>query len=586
MLESNPALPLLFTVHSSLLSSFLILKEVNISPSNPLKLIRYAYRDPKTWYTHHYQIETRAATRSRVRFLLDCDVSDRRPPFARHEASVERLSRGSRQTRSTFRKFAKMMVPRSFRYASAPPVEHFDEKNVRKVVRKSASPRPERRQGLKPKTSAQTTTEPVRVPSPSLAVPTPERPRIQAAHSMPTNSSRPSLDHKNLAPHNPHALPPAVAALLAVTEIPRPKRNQFRRRTANPRRMSIDELVNEWKNDDLVSKSLSSSPSLNILLEDTDGREEPYPTPEESMKEGSLLYTRSTSAESVPSLEADDQSILSSDSLSAPESLRSRRSNSNLKKEKPRSVPMTEECASNHPLVPSSHEEHDDPDDTLILSPKDSRAATPKPRTSFKSNLTSSLQALKNVAISSLSSFTSSNASTPSQRVLNSPMSDDMLWSHPFLFPRFSPEMRPAIEGTPSKAQRRYLNPMPLTFEEQETPYQLALHAPFLAEAIEGAPKIPMQTYSRTRRKSSAKRSGPDPQSEAGRALLGAAGIRQREVRENSDFLRIVVMEMNMRREGKLETGRAKIWLPPRRMSSSYEEAGKIPKRWVGESAY
>lgn len=130
------------------------------------------------------------------------------------------------------------------------------------------------------------------------------------------------------------------------------------------------------------------------------------------------------------------------------------------------------------------------------------------------------------------------------------------------------------------------MNPMPLTFEEQEAPFQLALHAPYLAERTEGVSTIQMQTYSRTRRKSANKRSGPDPQSEAGRALLGATGVRQREVRENSDFLRIVVMEMNMRREGKLETGRAKIWLPPREVSPVRERIGKVPERWVGQSAY
>ena len=95
-----------------------------------------------------------------------------------------------------------------------------------------------------------------------------------------------------------------------------------------------------------------------------------------------------------------------------------------------------------------------------------------------------------------------------------------------------------------------------------------------------------MQMYSRGKRKSGIKRSGPDPQSEAGRALAGATGVRQREVRENGDFLRVVVLEMNMRREGKLEMGRAKIWLPPRQVSSASEEEGKVPKRWVGVSAY
>lgn len=126
---------------------------------------------------------------------------------------------------------------------------------------------------------------------------------------------------------------------------------------------------------------------------------------------------------------------------------------------------------------------------------------------------------------------------------------------------------------------------MPLTFEEQEAPFQEALHAPFLAEAVGDAPTIQMQTYNRGRKRSSPKRSAPNPSSEAGRALLGQVGGRQREVRENSDFLRVVVLEMNMRREGKLEQGKAKIWLPPRQSSADPVQQGRVPQRWVGESA-
>ena len=479
-----------------------------------------------------------------------------------------------------------MMVPRAYRHRMVPPMD-FDEKNGRKLVRKNVSPKPERTQALRPTTPARTTTEPVRLPTQPVAVPLPERTRSAEARSMPTLNNRVPNDIRNRREaHDASALPPAVAALLAVTQIPRPTRHQLRRRSVNPRRISIDELVNEWKSEDFLNASYSSSPALSILLEDVDGREEPCPTPVESVKEESCLHTRSTSAESMPSLEADDKSIRSNGSPSTPGSLRSRKSISNLRKEKSRSLPTTEECATSHPLVPGPPDD-DDPDDGLILSPSNnSRSVTPKPVSTFKSNLTSSLQALKNAAINSISSFTASGSSTPSQRTFSSPMSDDMLWSHPFLFPRFTPEARPAIEGTPTKAQRRYLNPMPLTFEEQEATYQLALHAPYLAEQIDGAPTIPMQTYSRTRRKSNNKRSGPDPQSEAGRALLGAAGVRQREIRENSDFLRMIVLEMNMRREGKLENGRAKIWLPPRKVTSTCEQPGRVPKRWVGVSAY
>lgn len=93
-----------------------------------------------------------------------------------------------------------------------------------------------------------------------------------------------------------------------------------------------------------------------------------------------------------------------------------------------------------------------------------------------------------------------------------------------------------------------------------------------------------MQTYGRKRKGAHGRR--PDPSSEAGRALLGAAGVRQRELRENSDFLRMVVMEMNMKRSGKLETGKARLWLPPRQVGVGEEWQGRVPRRWVGESAY
>ena len=52
---------------------------------------------------------------------------------------------------------------------------------------------------------------------------------------------------------------------------------------------------------------------------------------------------------------------------------------------------------------------------------------------------------------------------------------------------------------------------------------------------------------------------------------------RPREPRENSDFLRIVVLEMNMRRSGKLDgdlMGKARVWLPPRRERAGVDGGG------------
>ncbi|KAF7198002.1 hypothetical protein HII31_00716 [Pseudocercospora fuligena] len=432
---------------------------------------------------------------------------------------------------------------------------------------------------------------PVRTTSEPVAIPPPKSPNVAVAsrdrsdshqQSMPSSQGSATLPigRRKRSTHDPNALPPAVAALLAVTSIPPRRPNRYRTKPGGNRRISIEELVSEWKSDKSFKTSYGSSGSqaLSVLLEDADYAEEHS----RKQSEPNYLNARSASSESMPSLDSDDRSILSLGSPSTPESLRSSRSYTNLKKEKSRSLPVAESCAFDHPLLPRSEPEDED---GLLLPIAKKTPSVAKQKSSFKSNLTASLQSLKEAAVNSISSLARSGPTSSSfPRHSGAPI-DDMLWSHPFLFPRFSSEIRPATDGTPSSAERRYLNPMPLTFEEQEAPFQEALHAPFLAESTDDAPTVQLQTYTRGRRRANGKRSGPNPNSEAGRALLGAAGVRQREVRENSDFLRVVVLEMNMRREGKLEQGRAKIWLPPRQACAATTQTGRVPPRWVGESA-
>jgi len=108
-------------------------------------------------------------------------------------------------------------------------------------------------------------------------------------------------------------------------------------------------------------------------------------------------------------------------------------------------------------------------------------------------------------------------------------------------------------------------------------------------------PMIQMQTYDRPRRsfsqsskknqrRSSSSSAVPEPAS----PVPSTPTVRQREPRENSDFLRVIVLEMNMRREGKLDAkaaGRARIWLPPRKMGAKEPApvvSGVVPVRWVG----
>ena len=473
------------------------------------------------------------------------------------------------------------MVPRSFNYSAAPPMKAtWEEKSAARKAKPQRNMRQTSQITSAPRSisPSRTIPGPVRTPTQPVPIPAVEREHSSKGQDMPKVNRTPVTIRRKPSNHDPNALPPAVAALLAVTEIPRPKRSQFhRRRSAQPRRISLDELVNEWKSDESFLSSHESSSGLSVLLEKTDGSEEPWPA--ESVPED-FLYKRSVSAESVPSLEADDRSILSNESVSTPGSLRSRRSFQNLKGGS-RSLPASEKCDLDHPLVPSQ----EDPEDALILEILSaSKVKPPKAKAGFSSNLTSSLQALKNAAISSISSFTSSNA--PAQQP------DDTLWSHPYLFPRLSPEIRPAITGTPTKEQRRYLNPTrPLTFDDLAGPYQDAFHAPFLAEEVKKeadkkAPSIQMRKIDPKTHKFQ-KRS-LSPPTELGRVLMGSPGIRQREIRENSGFMRMLACELNMKRSGKLKYVRTKVVKPPRPVNTWAEEPRdeKVPRRWVGESAY
>lgn len=379
--------------------------------------------------------------------------------------------------------------------------------------------------------------------------------------------------------HKPDAIPPAVAALLAVTAIPRmPARR--RKGALADRSISMDELIREWKQDHSeLASSVVGSP-LDILLGRVDESEDDYGSLRsmEQEQEQDSMTTRSISSESIstipPSLDLDAPSFSSTwDNLSTPESYGHRR-------EKTVQSPPKEDCVLDHPLL---HFSPDDCEDIANLEISDIVTSSPAPSDrfkSFKSNLTASLQALKSAA-KSFSNFTA--PSVPP---------DDLL-TRSLLSPRFTSEMRPKqLQGLPSPALRRYLNPPPTPISPSELSMQL--HDSLMLDADENlsAPMIQMQTYDRRSRSSSRKRRGSDPFSEAGRAASPVPAVRQREPRENSDFLRVIVLEMNMRRVGKLDAkavGKARIWLPPRKPGSnkppSLQSQSGVPDRWVATAA-
>lgn len=398
----------------------------------------------------------------------------------------------------------------------------------------------------------------------------------QTVRARGQNGGRPQRTPKN---HRPDAVPPAVAALLAVTEIPKmpPRR---RKAPTSDRRISMDELIEEWKQDDSdFSSSVTGSP-LDLLLGRVDESDDEYGSLTSVGQEKDSMTTRSLSSESLttipPSLDLDAPSFNSNwDNLSTPDSYERRTLPD--RREKIVQSPPKEDCILDHPLL------HFNPDDyeeiatleipEISTSPP---AATDRFR-SFKSNLTASLQALKSAA-KSFSNFTA--PSVPP---------DDLL-TRSLLSPKFTSEMRPKqLQGLPSPALRRYLNPQPTPISPTELSMQLHDALMIDTEIDATAPMIQMQTYDRRGRTPSRRRRASDPFSEAGRALSPSPAVRQREPRENSDFLRIIVLEMNMRRVGKLDAkavGKARIWLPPRKPGSNktpylQSESG-VPHRWIG----
>ncbi|KAF2031200.1 hypothetical protein EK21DRAFT_63870 [Setomelanomma holmii] len=401
----------------------------------------------------------------------------------------------------------------------------------------------------------------------------------QTVRARGQNGGRPTRANKT---HNSDAIPPAVAALLAVTSIPKlPQRR--RKPVMADRRISIDELIQEWKQDDSeIPPSLVGSP-LDLLLGRVDESEDEYGSLQSMEQEKDLFSTsRSISSESLatlpPSLDYDDPSFSSHwDNLSTPDSV----SRKSLPERKERVVnsPPKEDCVLDHPLLHFGSEESEEIITHDVSEIIDTMPTPTERFKSFKSNLTASLQALKSAA-KSFSNFTA--PSVPPEDFL----------TRSLLSPIFTSEMRPKhLEGLPSPALRRYLNPQPAPISPTELSMQLHDSLMIDTDADTHAPMIQMQTYDRRGRSKSRRRTS-DPFSEAGRALSLPPTVRQREPRENSDFLRVIVLEMNMRRVGKLDAkaiGKARIWLPPRKAGTSKAPSingtSGVPDRWIGVAA-
>lgn len=420
----------------------------------------------------------------------------------------------------------------------------------------------------------QTPTSPVQIPKSSKG---------HAAHPP----KRHSTHHRR--PRHPHAaddLPPSLASLLASTDIPRQRSQRRKKRSSNP--LTVDDIIDgQQLSEKEISLTLSRGPMFVLLSPPEEFADDDISIVSDGHG-GSAMSTRTMSVDSIPSLGES----FATDGISSVEtpcspvsSFRGRKMSPMRRSLEPILSPPGEDLE--HPLA-------SDPDaDEISLSPLpesiEEEEAIPhlleqfRPlKYAFKSNLTASLRALRSAA----KSFSTIN--------FTSIPSDDFLARSLLTMDTkvpYADERRPPVtEDMPSAEIRRYLNPTTTARIENTA----------VPPAGTFSASIQMQTYKVHRSKLESGRPRPTPQLTPQRQQQGAPPpaptpsplsplMRQREMRENSDFIRIAVMEMMMRKNGKLDDqrpGRARWALPPRKMPTGTYEVGPngVPTRWVSVS--
>lgn len=385
----------------------------------------------------------------------------------------------------------------------------------------------------------------------------------------------------------PPSVPPSVHALLASTTIPRPKGSRTNRSSAKERRAPEKEKDSDldaelWSQpvpEADLSPPLGRSP-LDVLLsapEDPDDDDDDDDSTSFSDSFLSLASGRTVSVESMPSLAACSSPLCASLTDDSPP-YRRRRSSLFVSRRSLEPVSLSPDSGVEaHPLsaefTPDEPDALPPPDDTV--SRWDAFAALPL-RSAFKSNLTASLRALASAA-RSFSSL-SLASTTPDDLLARSILALD-----PGV-PLADERRPPVLEDEPSAALRRYLNPTTRSRVEDAAPGPRG-----------HVPPIQMQTYKVERLRENARAARlpaavtprtPAPGAAAVRREVPAPVMRQREMRENPDFIRVAVLEMAMRKRGKLDDsrpGRARWALPARRAAAREYEVGVdgVPVRWV-----
>ncbi|OTB07220.1 hypothetical protein M426DRAFT_54046 [Hypoxylon sp. CI-4A] len=423
--------------------------------------------------------------------------------------------------------------------------------------------------------------------TPSSAVQIPIKSKQDAAHAHrprphPHSHRKHSSSRSNPRDaHSPDSIPPSVAALLAITSIPPPNRRRSRQRqfrdSSRDSRMTVDSIVPRSQvSEKELSQDLNSygrSP-MEVLLSPPDEIDEDEASVNSDSAFTSVLSTRAASFDSIPSL-GDSFGTSLVTSIDSPVTPRGGRIRPPRRSLEPVCSPPGEHP--DHPLSSKGNLEVDQLD-FRVFDSKESQSEQKQTlglKSVFKSNLTASLRALRSAA-RSLSSFTASSI----------PPDDFLTRSILTIDPRvpFTDErMPPALGDEPSEAMRRYLNPTSNLSPESR------VRSPIRSYTA----SIQMQTYKVQRSRSAPAASRSSSQTgnsnKSPTAFVFPPGPRQREIRENSDFIRIAVLEHLMRKRGKLDDqreGHARWLLPPRKTTSKPYEIGPdgIPARWVAVS--
>ena len=469
------------------------------------------------------------------------------------------------------------MVPRAFHYATSLPVRSQTRDEKGRAV-EARQPKPE---GIKEtqvsrptksfKMAPATASRPVIIPTPN------QSPRLRNRRESSLMAQQEEED--NSSPHKMDALSPSMAALLAMTSMPESNSLASRRmKSGRSRRVSDLKTQGSTRKDRPRTPLSSSNPQSWELLQSP-----PQDSDTDDWSFGSdstvapLSSFHSLSSESMPSLDIDLESPQSASQLSTPGKRFGRRD----RRGRSLSESLVEDCSIDHPLSPSEHDRgsyntvHANSDDVELVSANVGMPVTPS-RFSFKSNLTASLRVLKSAA-QSFSSMAIQRDEFLTRSILS-------------LSPQYTDERRPILsEEIPDPALRRYLNPITASPSELHFHHD---HVPGWEARERISASIQLQTYQRPVTPSKNATSPPIfiPSSKdafASEPLVEAySSSRQREPRENSDFLRVIVLEMNMRKAGKLNEaviGKARIWLPPRQLGKQpVLGTTGVPSRWIG----